>query len=290
MVTAEALAGLRPAQAAVQVRLALEEAGCPDAAYDAGLLCRLATGRDPRLDERPLTEAAAQKLAGDTARRCQRYPLQYLAGSWEFLDLEFKVGPGVLIPRADTETLCLAAAETLKGKQEPRALDLCSGSGCLALGLCRLVPGTRVMALEKSQEAWPYLNENIRLAAGRGIRGVTPILGDVFSFQQQLEEESFDLILSNPPYLTGPEMEALQPEVRCEPAMALYGGQDGLDFYRHIAQSYRPLLKEGGTMALEVGWQQAAQVARLLAEAGYREIRCARDLEGRDRAVLARRL
>ena len=112
MVTAEALAGLCPAQAAVQVRLALEEAGCPDAAYDAGLLCRLATGRDPRLDERPLTEAVAKKLAGDTARRCQRYPLQYRAGSWEFLDLEFKVGPGVLIPRADTETLCLAAAET----------------------------------------------------------------------------------------------------------------------------------------------------------------------------------
>ena len=290
MVRAAELVGLAPAVALVRVRHALEEAGCPDAAYDARVLCRLATGRDPRLDERPLGEEAARKLAEDTARRCGRYPLQYLAGCWEFLDLELQVGPGVLIPRADTETLCLSAAETLKGKGEPLALDLCSGSGCLALGLCRLVPGVRVLALEKSREAWPYLTENIRRAADRGIRGTQAVLGDVFRYQGQLEDGQFDLILSNPPYLTGGEMESLQPEVGCEPAMALFGGEDGLDFYRHIVTAYLPKLKQGGTLALEVGWQQAASVARLMARAGYREIRCARDLEGRDRAVLARRL
>ncbi len=290
MVRAEDLAGLTPARALEEVRRALEEACCPDAAYDARVLCRLATGRDPRLDERPLSEEVAQKLAQDTGRRCGRYPLQYLAGSWEFLDLELQVGPGVLIPRADTETLCLAAADTLKGGQGALALDLCSGSGCLALGLCRLVPGARVLAVEKSREAWPYLTENIRRAAARGIGGVKAVLGDVFQYQNQLEDGQFDLILSNPPYLTQAEMENLQPEVGCEPAEALFGGQDGLDFYRHIVTAYRPKLRMGGTLALEVGWQQAASVARLLAEAGYREIRCARDLEGRDRAVLARRL
>ena len=201
------------------------------------------------------------------------------------------MGPGVLIPRADTETLCLAAADTLKGGQGALALDLCSGSGCLALGLCRLVPGARVLAVEKSREAWPYLTENIRRAAARGIAGRKGrCWGMCSSYQNQLEEGQFDLILSNPPYLTQAEMENLQPEVGCEPAEALFGGQDGLDFYRHIVTAYRPKLRVGGTLALEVGWQQAASVARLLAEAGYREIRCARDLEGRDRAVLARRL
>ena len=126
------LVGILPRQAVRMVQDALQAAGCPDADYDARELLRIAAGKDPRLLFDPLTRPQAECLAELAAQRMQRVPLQYLAGEWDFLGLTFKVGPGVLCPRADSEVVCETAIELLQqmGKPEPRVLDLCAGTGC----------------------------------------------------------------------------------------------------------------------------------------------------------------
>lgn len=326
--SAAELAGLAPRAALRRAKDALAAAGCPDPEFDARELLRLVLDADPRLAEAPLTARQAGRFAALCQKRRERFPLQYLAGRWPFLDFTLAVGPGVLIPRADSETVCLAAAECLRGTEAPAVLDLCAGSGALALGLKRLAPKARVTALEKSPEALCYLAQNAREAlagllddSARGKTdgggafntasqnaaqragpegqppcppapgqnaAVTVAEGDVFCYQNTLAPASLDLILSNPPYLTGDEMQTLQPELCCEPAMALFGGADGLRFYRHIAAAYRFALRPGGALVLEVGWQQAEAVAGLLRQNGWQNIETRRDLGGSLRAVLAR--
>lgn len=300
-VCAAALAGLAPRAALRRAKDALAAAGCPDPEFDARELLRLVLDADPRLAEAPLTARQAGQFAALCQKRRERFPLQYLAGRWPFLDFTLAVGPGVLIPRADSETVCLAAAECLRGTEAPAVLDLCAGSGALALGIKRLVPGVRVTALEKSPGALCYLTQNAAAAlagfsdgqppqstAPKAAPAVTVVEGDVFAYQNALAPASLDLILSNPPYLTGEEMCRLQPELCFEPAMALDGGPDGLRFYRHIASAYRFALRRGGALVLEVGWQQAGAVAALLAQNGWQAIETRQDLGGNPRVVLAR--
>ena len=141
-----------PRAAVKEVEARLTAAGCPDADFDARELFRLATGRDVRLSDRPLDAAEAAKLDELTVRRAAREPLQYLCGSWPFLDFELAVGPGVLCPRADTEVVAETAAEMLAGVEAPRALDLCAGTGCLGLGVKRLCPAAQVVCVEKSRK------------------------------------------------------------------------------------------------------------------------------------------
>ena len=284
--------GLTPRQAVEQVEAQLAAAGCPDADFDAGELFRLATGRDPRLTEAPLTEAEAATLETLAARRAEREPLQYLYGRWPFLNFELAVGPGVLCPRGDTEVVAETAAGLLEGVSAPRVLDLCAGSGCLGLGVKMFCPGARVICLEKSPEAFQYLAQNAAQAlAGQGIESpaVEPVAGDLFAYWQTLPEGELDLIVSNPPYLTAEEMEHLQPETAREPAMALAAGEDGLEFYRAIAEHYQRALRPGGALALEIGWQQRQAVEELLARTGWVEIACRKDYGGNDRCVTARR-
>lgn len=302
------LAGLAPRAALRRAKDALAAAGCPDPEFDARELLRLVLDADPRLAEAPLTARQAGRFAALCQKRRERFPLQYLMGRWPFLDFTLAVGPGVLIPRADSETVCLAAAECLRGIRAPAVLDLCAGSGALALGIKRLVPGARVTALEKSPGALCYLTQNAAAALAGFADGaaqpefsgeqppraapdgpaVTVVEGDVFDYQNTLAPASLDLILSNPPYLTGEEMCGLQPELCYEPAMALDGGPDGLRFYRQIASAYRFALRRGGALVLEVGWQQAGAVAALLAQNGWQAIETRRDLGGNPRVVLAR--
>ena len=165
-------AGLSPRQALAQVQARLEEAGCPDADFDARELFRLAAGRDPHLSDQPLSPAEARRLEQFAARRAGREPLQYICGRWPFLNFELAVGPGVLCPRADTEVVAEAAAGQLKGVQNPRVLDLCAGTGCLGLGVKALRPDAEVTCLEKSPEALQYLRENARSALA-GLPGQT---------------------------------------------------------------------------------------------------------------------
>ena len=277
-----------PRAAVKEVEARLTAAGCPDADFDARELFRLATGRDVRLSDRPLDAAEAAKLEELTVRRAAREPLQYLCGSWPFLDFELAVGPGVLCPRADTEVVAETAAEMLAGVEAPRVLDLCAGTGCLGLGVKRLCPAAQVVCVEKSPEAYVYLEKNTRLALkGRGgstenvldaspfeepafdwgmkpTRAAEPVEGDLFTYWETLPEGQLDLIVSNPPYLTAQEMGELQPEVAKEPAMALEAGEDGLVFYKAIAEHYQKALRPGGALALEIGWQQREAVTALL--------------------------
>ena len=307
--------GLTPRAAVALVQQRLAAAGCPDADFDARELFRLATGRDARLSERVLTEEQAARLETLCQRRESREPLQYLCGRWPFLDFELAVGPGVLCPRADTEVVAEAAAQTLAGCAAPKVLDLCAGTGCLGLGIKRLCPTASVTCVEKSPEALHYLVCNVRTALrslpqgstedvleedeptlGSGLLGIAAlppaaqaVEGDLFEYWRGLPEGGLDLIVSNPPYLTASEMEDLQPEVAKEPAMALAAGEDGLDFYRALARHYQTPLRPGGTLALEIGWQQREAVCALLQAEGWTQIRCIQDLGGNDRCILAQR-
>ena len=287
----EMLVEMDPRMAAGMVAGMLQASGCPDPDFDAVELTRLVTGQDPRLSETPLTEEQAARLARLAALRFERRPLQYIEGKWGFLDFEVQVGEGVLIPRQDSEAICLKAIDLLKGQAAPAVLDLCAGSGCLGLAVKSRCPAARVTAVEKSAEALPWLQKNAAEALP-GFDEAHPALnvqqGDVFQWNKGQAEGQFDLILANPPYLTAEEMRTLQPEVEFEPAMALDGGEDGLDFYRHIAKAYRPLTKPGGWLVMEFGWQQWEPVKALLEAAGWQDVQRILDAEGRDRGAAAR--
>lgn len=257
----------------------LTAAGVPDARFDAAELYRLATGRDPRLDDGP-SAAEAARLSALAERRAAREPLQYILGEWDFMDFTLKVGPGVLCPRADSEIVCESALTLLQGRERPVVYDLCAGTGCLGLGIARHSPGALVTCVEKSPEAWHYLTAN---TAQTGVRTVQ---ADVFTYYKTLPAEGADLIISNPPYLTGAEMRALMPETAQEPAMALDGGADGLDFYRLLTEKYRDAVRPGGWLVLEIGYAQGPAVLALGAACGWVNTSCRKDYGGNDRAVL----
>ena len=203
-------------------------------------------------------------------------------GEWEFYGLPLRVGPGVLVPRPDTETAVETALELLTGRENPVVADLCSGSGAIALALWSQCPGARVLAVELSPQALLYLRENIEAICQGGREPVQVVEGDVLL---GLKLPQLDLLVSNPPYLTAGEMEELSPEVRREPAMALLGGEDGLLFYREITRLYRRCLKPGGALVYEVGYRQADQVRDILMELGFQQVGCRRDLAGIRRCV-----
>ena len=257
----------------------LTAAGVPDARFDAAELYRLATGRDPRLDDGP-SAAEAARLSALAERRAAREPLQYILGEWDFMDFTLKVGPGVLCPRADSEIVCESALALLQGRERPVVYDLCAGTGCLGLGIMRHSPGALVTCVEKSPEAWHYLTAN---TAQTGVRTVQ---ADVFTYYKTLPAEGADLIISNPPYLTGAEMRALMPETAQEPAMALDGGTDGLDFYRLLTEKYRDAVRPGGWLVLEIGYAQGPAVLALGTACGWVNASCRKDYGGNDRAVL----
>ena len=244
-------------------------AGVPDARFDAVQLYKFVTGRDPRLDNGPTPdEASSLRVLGE--RRAAREPLQYLLGEWDFMDFTLKVGHGVLCPRADSEVVCEAAIELLKDAEAPVVYDLCAGTGCLGLGIVRHLPGAAVTCVEKSADAWPYLTAQ----------------DDILTYYNRLPSGGADLIISNPPYLTAEEMAHLMPETAREPAMALDGGADGLDFYRLLTAHYRDALRPGGWLVLEIGCAQAADVLALGAANGWVNGSCRKDYGGNDRAVL----
>lgn len=231
----------------------------------------------------PVDPAQAQRLWELGQRRAGGYPLQYLLGEWEFYSLPFWVGEGVLIPRADTETLVDTALELLDGCNAPLVADLCSGSGCIPAALsCNLPDAARLWAVELSPEAFSYLERNLERL---GCRNVSPVLGDALAWQPP---QPLDLVTSNPPYLSTAEMQQLSPEVRWEPALALEAPEEGLWFYRQLAQRCRELLRPGGALALEVGYRQADAVCGLLEQAGYTQIETRADLCGVQRVVLGR--
>lgn len=238
-------------------------------------------------------EANADRLMEAAEKRCSGTPLQYILGKWEFYGRDFYVGKGVLIPRPDTEVLVEKVLEHFMGEENlaPEIIDLCSGSGCIAVTLKKELPKAAVYAAELSSEAMPYLIKNIRLNEA----DVKIIKGDVTNGQlleNFLDPEDFgeyrqiDGIVCNPPYLTDREMDELSREVRREPELALRGGPDGLKFYRIIAGLWRDVLKDGGLLAFETGFEQGAAVKDILEKSGYGSVRIHKDYAGRDRVVM----
>ena len=229
--------------------------------------------------DRVLSATQEAALFALVERRRGGEPLQYILGEWEFYSLPFTVGPGVLIPRADTETLVDAALVCLAGHAAPVVADLCSGSGCVAEAIAHCRPDAAVHAFELSEEALPYLHGNL---VRNHIDNVTVSHRDVLAAPPAGLRP--DLIVSNPPYIPAAELPNLQLEVRHEPEMALDGGEDGLLFYRAITARWLPLLSPGGAAAVEVGIGQADDVHALFTTAGL-DCTVREDMNGLPRVV-----
>jgi release factor glutamine methyltransferase len=211
-------------------------------------------------------------------RRESGEPLQYVEGFTYFYGRRFLVDSRVLIPRSDTETLCEAALQRLKPGM--RALDLCTGSGILAVTMALTQPEASITGTDISTDALIVARENARLLNAK----VDWVQGDLF----EAVSGAFDLIACNPPYLTQEDMLNLQPEVAREPGISLYGGPDGLDFYRRIASELPTRLCPGGSALFEVGLGQAESVAGMLKSLGAVDI--IKDMNGADRVVLVERV
>ena len=225
-----------------------------------------------------------ERLEELLARRLTGEPVAYLVGEWEFYGLTLTVNPHVLIPRPDTELLVDRAVD-LAEEAGPgaRVLDLCTGSGCIGLAVAARVPGARAVLLDASPEALSVAKENIRRNQ-LGAR-VTAVLGDAKEAPDPALWD-FDVITCNPPYIPTEVIPSLEASVRdYEPHLALDGGADGLDFYRCIAPLWKESLRIGGSLLFEVGIGQAEDVKKILAQAGYAEIRIHEDLAGILRVV-----
>lgn len=264
----------------------LEAANIRDYVFEAKQIIMHITGFTPSQIltdyNRQLTEFQKNNLTAIIHQREVHYPLQYIFGNWEFYGRPFKVGVGVLIPRADTETVVEAALEELETRENPKVLDLCAGSGCIGITLAAEVPSSEVTMVEKYDEAIRYAFHNIELNKVNA----KAVKGDVFE-APQLPNDSIDLIVSNPPYIPQEEMKYCSPEVKFEPQTALLAKDEGLEFYKAIINNYTPILKTGGAICFEVGFKQAQSVKKLLENSGYKNIKIKNDLNGIGRAVTA---
>lgn len=216
-------------------------------------------------------------------RRADGEPIQYVLGCWSFMGRDYKVGEGVLIPRDDTEVVVCEALKRAKSFSRPVVVDLCAGSGIIAVTLEKGLSGATVFAVEKSEEAYAYLQENIALNQSQ-VKAIHADLSDYFS---DFDDSSLDMIVSNPPYIRSDEIAELQSEVQYEPKMALDGGEDGYIFYEMIIRLWSRKLKNGGCIAFEIGEGQYETIAEMLRSAGYTDIKGAPDIQGITRAVTA---
>lgn len=264
-----------------------KEKGIDNPRLDAELLIGAVLGLD-RVGiylnyDRPLSGVELDEIRPLVKRRAQREPLQYLRGKAEFWSLEFTVSPAVLIPRADTEVLVEEALK--KAADCGQLLDVGTGSGAIALSFASEKPNWQVTGLDLSPAALEVATENLR-ALGLGER-VSLVEGDMAA----LPPVCYDLVVSNPPYISEDEYAGLMPEVRDhEPSSALLAGVDGLDCYRALVDQAEKILNPGGWMLLEIGCRQEEPVTALLEAAGLSEIYCRRDYADNPRIVGGRRL
>lgn len=218
-------------------------------------------------------------------KRAEGYPLQYILKSWSFMDCDLSVGEGVLIPRDDTE-VCVRECMRLideSGMTAPVIIDLCSGSGAIAIALAKKYSQAHIIAVELSEKAYGYLCENIKT---NDARNVYPMHEDIFDLYKEFEDGYFDVIISNPPYVRSDVIPTLQKEVQFEPKEALDGGDDGLVFYRAICEKWLPKLKSGGIVSLEIGEEQGKAVSDMLIANGASDVRIIKDIQDLDRAAV----
>jgi len=282
----------------------LEAAGIDEAFADAELLVFHAANMD-RIDayvNNPEVKSSdSAKVRRLLQRRLKGEPIQYIVGQIEFLGLTIKVGRGVLIPRPETELLVEEAIKAVmrnkisvasKEKNALRVtqrasqsvLDLCTGSGCIALSLAKEFPDAEVYGTDLSKEALVYAKKN---AKANDIKNVTFLQGSLF---EPVKGKAYDLITANPPYIRRSELETLQREIRdWEPISALDGGEDGMDFYRTILSSADQFLNPGGSLFLELGYDQAEAVKKVAKRQGFLDLAVINDYAGIGRILAVRR-
>lgn len=256
---------------------------CESATFEATEILISATGISRSVllfsGKETLTPAQLKKINKLLHKRKKGVPLQYLLGQWEFYSITLKVGKGVLIPRADTEILVDAALDHLSGAEgQQRVFDFCSGSGAIGIAVAKNRPKDIVTLVEKSKKAFKYLKRNV---ADNKVQ-CSAVLADVLSWKPSFK---CDLLLCNPPYIRTGEISTLSKEVKKEPKMALDGGTDGLDFYRAITKRADELIKPGGRIMYEIGFDEANEVKEILSQNGFKNIQILKDYGGNDRVV-----
>lgn len=240
--------------------------------------------RDMYLYTSPEIEERTQSMI---ERRLQGEPLAYISGSWEFYGLPMTVTPDVLIPRMDTEILVDAAIDAIKGfGMKGRVLDLCCGSGCIACAIANELPAARVVAADISPSALEVCRKNIK--DNKLTSRIIPMNADATTWPP-MSIGSFDVIVSNPPYIPSFELIELDCSVRdYEPMTALDGGEDGLDFYRAIIKYWTITMRPNGLMMFEVGEGQADEVKMMLLKAGFVSVEGRNDTLGFERVVIGK--
>ena len=233
--------------------------------------------------ERNLTEKELEFLENAISLRSSGVPVQYILGSWEFMNMNLKVGEGVLIPREDTAVLVETVIKNANFSKKFNLIDLCSGTGCIALALEKNLKNfNEIYAFEYSEKAFSYLNENIKNFESK----VKAVKGNIFEDYNLFKDNYFDYIVSNPPYIKTQDIKTLDREVLHEPKTALDGGQTGLDFYVGICKFWTPKIKPGGILAFEIGQGMHDDVAEIMKNSGFEKINFSKDINGIIRCVM----
>ena len=280
-----------------RARETLEKAGVDNPGRDAELIISHCLGIDRVTlykDNPEIPEDINSGMDEFARRRSKREPLQYILGYVEFCGLKIKVGPGILIPRPETELLAEEAVKNISTinsqRSKLRVLDLCTGSGCLALAVAKRFPDAEIYATDSSESAIRCAGENAVINAVRNVIFLRGSLFDPIKNLFRAGSFSFDFIISNPPYIKRGDISKLQPEIReWEPAEALDGGEDGLDYYRMIISEAGSYLKEYGLLMFEVGMDQAETVKRMARDYGFSVISLIKDYAGIERILIAGR-
>ena len=272
----------------LDTRAALRKAGIEGAQLEARELVCFACGKS----REQLYRDMSLYVSGDTERRVKELverrlagePVAYIVGEWEFYGIPLDISPDVLVPREDTEVLAdRAIRKTLDAGEGARVLDLCAGSGCVGLAVAANAPECRVVLGELSESALRLCKQNVR-RNGLNARVTCMSVNALEPPSSALWD--FDVIACNPPYIPTDVIDTLDVSVReYEPRMALDGGEDGLDFYRFIAAKWKSALRLGGTLAFEVGYDQAVAVQQILLENGFENIKTTPDTQGILRVV-----
>ncbi len=218
-------------------------------------------------------------------RRLNKEPLQYILGKWSFMGNGILVGPGVFIPRYDTETLVEETIKLIDDDKNCKIIELCAGSGAISIALSKIMPALEISAIEKSTRAFEYLLSNIKM----NDCNVKAINADIFDYINEVPDESIDVLVSNPPYIRTNDIDDLDDEVKMEPIEALDGGCDGLTYYREISGEWKKKVKKNGFLIVEIGFDQGNDVKSILELDGFKEISIIKDLSAMDRVVVAKK-
>ena len=283
---------MKYAELVKQGQLKLFKAGINDYDFDAWVLVEKICGISRteyfvKMHDEVSMEAADRYFQA-IDKRITHYPLQYIVGEWEFMGLTFKVNEHVLIPRQDTEVLVEKAVSVIESeftnyKGNINVMDMCTGSGCIGISVAKNVNHTHVTCVDVSKEALEVAKEN---AQNNKVKNISFVQSDLFTNVSG----KYNVIISNPPYITSSEIEKLMPEVKdYEPRIALDGDKDGLKFYRLIIERSKEYLEEKGFILFEIGYDQGKQVKELLKQKGFADIEVLKDLSGNDRVVMGKR-